>query len=409
MNERTHLDIFSGLGAWTISSAMLGIKTIGFCETDERCKSFLGRAWPGIPVFPDVRKLDGRQFRGVDLLTAGVPCQPASRGGEQRGAADDRWLWGETLRLVREAKPRVVICENPPGIGDVGLCGILAELEAEGYEIAPIFDIPACALNSPQLRHRYYIVAYASESGRERAGAECGQNGCSSQHSQSDAANPNSRCGEFGQGEPQRGPEGRDVDRGIGAGNMGDTAEARPTQTLQAESGNGSRRVRKPERAMPADNHLANATESGLRQRCADRGRQSEGMGANGRGERSADNGSGNLADSERAGCERGTAEPGEAQSGWTCPETTRLYFSHWDNYVWLPCADGKVRRAPGCPVCVAARLPGELPAELGQTQEQGCENLIEAHRSLIGALGNSQVPQIAYMIVKAAMEVLDP
>jgi site-specific DNA-cytosine methylase len=348
MNEKLHLDIFSGLGAWTIASAMLGIKTIAFCETDERCKSFLGRAWPGIPVFPDVRKLDGRQFRGVDLLTASTPCQPASRGGYQRGSSDERWLWPEVIRLVREAKPRVVICENPPGIGDVGLCGILAELEAEGYEIAPLFDIPACALNSPQLRHRYYIVAYAQspgqpESGTDRIGGG-GPEGASCEpvngHAhESDVANTNSRHGEFGKGEPQRGSQGRDVDRGIGA------------------------------------HHLANATESGLRQGCADGGRQPEGMGENGHGQRS-----------------------------------TYDDFVHgfWDNYLWLPCADGKVRRAPCCPVCVAPGLSSELPKELGQAQEQDCENLIEAHRSLIGALGNSQVPQIAYMIIKAAMEALN-
>src|SRR5438876_6249910 len=90
---------------------------------------------------PDVSKLDGTQFRGVTVLTAGVPCQPASQAGKRRGAADDRWLWPEALRILREAMPTYAIFENPPGIlsldEGVQFERLLAEMESYGYAVQP--------------------------------------------------------------------------------------------------------------------------------------------------------------------------------------------------------------------------------------------------------------------------------
>ncbi len=219
-SDRTHVDLFSGLGGFALAAHANGVRTVQFCEIDGRCRDFLARAWPGVPIHDDVRTLgladaqqDGRG-RGCDqsdvggstgagkgeakdghssttpdcgcssqvwLLTAGVPCQPASRAGKQRGSADDRWLWPEALRVLRLLHPTWALFENPPGIGDVGLAGILAEVEGAGYEVR-VHGVPACAVGAPHRRERYWIVAHAGEARREGADAEPGADGLCAEH-----------------------------------------------------------------------------------------------------------------------------------------------------------------------------------------------------------------------------------
>jgi DNA (cytosine-5)-methyltransferase 1 len=99
----------------------------------------------------------------IDILTAGTPCQPASCAGKQRGTADDRWLWGEVLRIVREAHPTWCIFENVGGLlaleGGLVFEDLLSQVEAEGYEVQPLI-IPACGVNAPHKRERVWIIAY---------------------------------------------------------------------------------------------------------------------------------------------------------------------------------------------------------------------------------------------------------
>lgn len=103
MSEQpTHLDLFTGLGGFAIAAQAAGFRTVAMCESEPRCQRFLTRTW-GIPVIHDVHELDGRQYRGITLLTGGPPCQPASRAGKQGGAGDDRWLWPEALRVLAES------------------------------------------------------------------------------------------------------------------------------------------------------------------------------------------------------------------------------------------------------------------------------------------------------------------
>jgi len=156
-----HIDLFSGIGGFALGARANGLTTEVFCEVEKDCQEFLKECWQ-VPVVKDVRKFDGRKWTGRFLLTAGVPCQPASRAGKQRGADDDRWLWPEALRITAEARPRWALFENPPGIYDVGFDGIISELESIGYEVG-IIEIPACAVNSPQRRNRVWIVASSSK------------------------------------------------------------------------------------------------------------------------------------------------------------------------------------------------------------------------------------------------------
>ena len=103
----------------------------------------------------------------LDLLTAGVPCQPASVAGKRTGTEDDRWLWDETLRIVAEAQPRWVLFENPTGLlslqGGVPFENVLSRLEGEGYEVFPPLVLPACAVGAPHRRDRVWIVGQLAQ------------------------------------------------------------------------------------------------------------------------------------------------------------------------------------------------------------------------------------------------------
>lgn len=179
----THVDLFSGIGGFALAAQANGLKTVCFCEVDKRCQEFLGRAWPGVKIYDDIRTFNGAEYRGAYLLTAGVPCQPASRAGQQRGAEDDRWLWPDAIRVLGLVKPTWALLENPPGIGDVGLARIIADVEAEGYEVR-VFSIPACAVGAPHGRERYWIVADSAGERYKRGDAKPEAHGQHSEHHQ---------------------------------------------------------------------------------------------------------------------------------------------------------------------------------------------------------------------------------
>lgn len=157
--RRTHIDLFSGLGGFALAAQSNNVETKIFCEQNENCCNFLASAW-GLTIIRDVRNFDGKRWRGVWLLTAGVPCQPASRAGKQQGARDDRWLWPEALRIAEESRATWLLFENPPGLNEVGLDGVLSDMERIGYEVGTV-EIPACAVNAAQLRTRLWIVGHA--------------------------------------------------------------------------------------------------------------------------------------------------------------------------------------------------------------------------------------------------------
>jgi len=168
-NEKqlTHIDLFSGIGGFTLAGEWAGFKTIAFCEKEEFCQKVLKKHWPEIPIIEEIRDFDGAKWRGATLLTGGFPCQPFSVAGQRRGKEDDRYLWPEMLKVIKEAKPHWIFAENVPGIFRMALDTVLADLEGEGYT-AGTFIIPACGLNAPHKRNRVWIIANSIDDGMRR-------------------------------------------------------------------------------------------------------------------------------------------------------------------------------------------------------------------------------------------------
>src|SRR4029077_12489084 len=141
-----HLDLCSGIGGFHLAAGWAGFETVGFSEIEPYCCKLLAERWPGIKNYGDLRAADFSELRGgVDILSAGVPCQPASLAGRRRGEKDDRWLWEAVLDVVERVEPAWSIFENPPGILTLGeFDGVLLRLGALGYEVRA-FSVPANA------------------------------------------------------------------------------------------------------------------------------------------------------------------------------------------------------------------------------------------------------------------------
>ena len=107
-----------------------------------------------------------RPIKPITIITGGFPCQPVSGAGQRRGKEDDRWLWPEMLRVIKEIRPRWVVAENVAGLINMGLDDCISDLESEGYTVEP-YLIPACAVNAPHRRDRIFIVANSNRQGLE--------------------------------------------------------------------------------------------------------------------------------------------------------------------------------------------------------------------------------------------------
>lgn len=150
------LDLFSGLGGFSIAARWMGWETIGFSEVDPYCCKVLAKNFPGVKNYGDIRNMDGRTIT-ADLITGGFPCQSFSLAGKRKGTEDDRYLWPQMFRVIAEANPSYIVAENVPGIINVALEHVCLDLESLGYEVAPVV-IPACAVGAPHRRDRVWIL-----------------------------------------------------------------------------------------------------------------------------------------------------------------------------------------------------------------------------------------------------------
>ena len=128
-----HLDLFSGIGGFALAARWAGIETVGFCEIEDFPRKVLAKNFPGIKIHEDIKDLNGEEYEGIDIITGGYPCQPFSVAGKRRGTEDNRHLWPEMLRVVQQARPDWVVCENVAGHITMGLDEVLADLGNEGY------------------------------------------------------------------------------------------------------------------------------------------------------------------------------------------------------------------------------------------------------------------------------------
>ncbi len=198
-----HLDLFSGIGGFALAAQWVWgdkYENVGFCDNNKFCQAIIKKNFKHAKIYNDIRELSierlvadahsvgqlhtesqklsnekGEQAQHklaagyqLDLLTGGFPCQPFSFAGKRRGKLDDRYLWPEMLRVIKETRPHWIIGENVAGIINLALDQVLSDLEGQNYEVQP-FVIPACAVEAPHRRDRVWIVAHdASHAGRKR-------------------------------------------------------------------------------------------------------------------------------------------------------------------------------------------------------------------------------------------------
>lgn len=183
-----HASLFSGIGAPELAALWLGWQNVFHCEINEFCNTILNYWFPNSINYENIKTTDFSKWQGqIDILTGGFPCQPFSSAGQRLGADDDRYLWPEMLRVIRQIQPTFVIGENVAGIlsmvqpGEEVKVGsttslfdenddiykkeqefvvetVCSDLEREGYAVQP-FVIPACAVGAPHQRDRVWFVA----------------------------------------------------------------------------------------------------------------------------------------------------------------------------------------------------------------------------------------------------------
>ena len=162
MNEkRTHIDLFSGIGAWSIAAERTGnFQTVGFAEFAEYPSAVLKRHWPHVPNFGDIRKVTFKKTGICDLLTASPPCQPYSRANNNRGdESDDRILWRELFNIVEDLRPTWLIGEEVSEFAKFHLDDFFDALESAGYTTGAVV-LPACAYGGcPHRRDRLWFMA----------------------------------------------------------------------------------------------------------------------------------------------------------------------------------------------------------------------------------------------------------
>ncbi|MDX7984822.1 DNA (cytosine-5-)-methyltransferase [Bacillus velezensis] len=163
------IELFAGIGGIALAAEWAGVETVAFCEREPFCQKVLNKNFPGVPIFDDVCTLNRQllEEKGVikpggtiDIISGGFPCQPYSIAGKRRGTEDDRDLWPEMFRIIKELRPTWVVGENVANFANMELDRTLSDLESAGYK-GQSFIIPACAVDAKHRRDRTFVVAYS--------------------------------------------------------------------------------------------------------------------------------------------------------------------------------------------------------------------------------------------------------
>lgn len=158
-----HGSLFSGIGGFDLAAEWMGWSNVFNCEWEEFPRQVLKHHFPNAIQYGDIKELNATAYaRQIDILTGGFPCQPYSLAGKRKGKEDDRHLWPEMLRVIRECSPRYVVGENVRGLvgwnGGMVFEQVCADLEAQGYSVQP-FVLPAAGVGAPHQRDRVWFVA----------------------------------------------------------------------------------------------------------------------------------------------------------------------------------------------------------------------------------------------------------
>lgn len=169
-----HISLFSGIGGFDLAAQWMGWTNIVSCEINDFGNKVLEHYWPNAYHHRDVKTLTlekineqlGENWRTDDvILTGGFPCQPYSSAGKRKGKEDERHLWPEMLRVIREIKPKYIVGENVAGLlswsGGLVFDEVHSDLEASGYEVQAVV-IPAAAINAPHGRDRVWFIAHSN-------------------------------------------------------------------------------------------------------------------------------------------------------------------------------------------------------------------------------------------------------
>lgn len=183
------IDLFSGIGGFSLAGHAAGITTEIFVEKDPFCQKVISKNFPGIQIHDDIYTFNAKPYeKTIDLVSGGFPCQPFSVAGKREGTNDHRFLWPEMLRVIRECKPTWAIIENVAGLTTMGqqtrpailgddqlaewvedsvLQEIRQDIKQAGYAIQG-FLIPAAGVGAPHIRERLWLVCHHDHQRRLR-------------------------------------------------------------------------------------------------------------------------------------------------------------------------------------------------------------------------------------------------
>jgi DNA (cytosine-5)-methyltransferase 1 len=358
-----HIDLFTGIMGFSLAAHRAGWKTVAVSEIEPYCCELIKLRMPGVPNLGDIKNYEEWEIdEPIGIITAGFPCQPVSQAGKRRGKEDDRWLWHETLAVVKRFKPHYFIGENVAGLITMGLDEVCTSLEDAGYSVQPVI-IPACAKNAPHRRDRVWIIAY---SGHRDAEGKSHNGRVEEPIRQEDAVEPERSvgCDTEGVVANSEGSHARQL-----GGELGGEQEQSDSQTirrrLQHESGRPSEVITDPK--LQYDD----VRGYGASPVCRERSESTEVQG------RETDSDS----DSTR---------PQGLRSERNCQGSDRLH--DWENTGW--------ERNWAEVATELCRMDDGLPGELDGLNESG--KFIGTRVNRLKGLGNAIVSQIAYEIMLA-------
>ena len=185
------LSLFSGIGGGDIALDWCGVATVGMCEIDPFCQQILKQHFPYTPLYNDIKTIDTNLIGDIDILLTTFPCQAVSVAGKQLGEKDDRWLWKENLRFIRDNKPIFVIGENVRGLLTKGLQGVEDDLRGEGYQVRS-YVLAAKDIGAIHQRERVFIIGYKPR----RQTSNTASNGCNGEQRRASDTQTNERAEE---------------------------------------------------------------------------------------------------------------------------------------------------------------------------------------------------------------------